>query len=259
MPKGNVLLAGQNKQDLEILGTYLQDNYDLLTTRSACGAMNIIETHAVNLLIINFSLTDAGGTELCARLKSSSNYCHIPIVLIIEKDAGWSRLKSLECGADACLEKPFTPQLTIAQVDNIINNRARIKDHFANTLFAHMHINGDSKPDEIFTKRLNYCIAQNLGDECFDIDELSKQMNVSRPTLYRMVKCISDMTPNELINVARLKKAAELLLVSDHKVADITRMVGFNSRSNFGKAFFKHFGLTPTSFQQMKKSLFKAV
>jgi len=259
VPKGNVLLAGQNKQDLDVLGTCLQGSYDLLIARSASGAMKLIETHSVNLLIVNAALTDADGNQLCRRLKSSSHYSHIPVILTVEKDAVLARIKSLESGADACLEKPFNLQLAVAQIDNIISNRARIKDHFADTLFAHMHINGDSKPNEIFIKRLNDYIAQHLGDECFDVDGLSKLMNMSRPTLYRKVKCISDMTPNELINIARLKKAAELLLVSDYRVADITKIVGFNSRSNFGKAFFKHFSLTPTAYQQMKRNFRKAV
>jgi two-component system cell cycle response regulator len=251
--KGNVLLAGQNKEELALLTGYLHDTYQLLTATNGYGVMKIIEAQCIQLVIVNIILSDIDGAQLCAHLKSSPHYSHIPVILLVEKDTVLSRVKSLEAGADACMEKPLCRQVTMAQVNNVIANRARIKNYFANTLFAHMDNTPGTKTNEVFVKSLNQCITENLPDKYFDIDCLAKQMNMSRPTLYRKIKCISDMSPNELINAARLKKAADLLLASDYNVSEIVKMVGFNSRSNFGKAFFKKYNSTPTGYQQLKK------
>lgn len=252
--KGNILLAGYNKQELDILAGVLTDTYELFIARSTGGVMKMIETNSIHLVIANTELSDADGSQLCSRLKSSDHYSHIPVILLIDKDSISSRLKSLEAGADAYIEKPLTRQIITAQVNNVISNRTRIKNYFAHTLFAHMDTTAKAKTDQAFIKKLDECIAENLPDKYFDVDGLAKHMNMSRPTLYRKVKCISDMTPNELINAARLKKAAELLLISDRRILEIVKMVGFNSRSNFGKAFFKKFKVTPTAYQQLEKT-----
>ena len=99
-------------------------------------------------------------------------------------------------------------------------------------------------------ERLNEAIQQNMENEELDVDHLARFMNVSRPTLYRKIKAISDLTPNELINITRLKKAAELLAGADYKIYEIATMVGYHSQNNFGRNFLKQFGMSPTEYQK---------
>jgi len=75
---------------------------------------------------------------------------------------------------------------------------------------------------------------------------------MSRPTLYRKIKSISNLTPNELINITRLKRAAELLAEGDMKIYEIADTVGFSSQTNFGRSFVKQFGMSPSFYQNMK-------
>ncbi|HYD91611.1 MAG TPA: AraC family transcriptional regulator, partial [Flavobacterium sp.] len=70
--------------------------------------------------------------------------------------------------------------------------------------------------------------------------------------LFRKIKMISALTPNELINITRLKKAAQLLAETDLKVYEISFMVGFNSQTSFGRSFFRQFGMTPTQYQKSR-------
>jgi AraC-like DNA-binding protein len=113
-------------------------------------------------------------------------------------------------------------------------------------------MSSSSKENEKFLHKLNDYISGHLQNTDLDVDTLARLMNMSRPTFYRKLKCVSDLTPNELINVARLNKAAELISTTAYKVCEIAKMVGFNSQSNFGKAFLKRFNVTPTEYQQMK-------
>ena len=75
-------------------------------------------------------------------------------------------------------------------------------------------------------------------------------MNMSRTNLFRKVKAMSDLTPNELINLSRLKKAAELLSEANYKIYQVCDMVGYSTLTHFGRIFFKQFGMTPRDFQK---------
>jgi AraC-like DNA-binding protein len=249
-----ISLVDHDQQELDTLSGYLHDSYTLFRARNERDLMKTIETNNIHLIISSIDLNYNDGGRLCALLKSSEHYSHIPVILLIGKDTMPSRLKSLESGADAYIERPLSPVYLKAQVKNLIANRARIKDYFAHSLFAHMSTTSGSKTKEGFLNRLNGIISEHLSDPVFDVDRLAGLMNMSRPTLYRKVSAISALSPNELINVARLNKAAELISTADHRIFTIARMVGFNSRSNFGKAFFNHFKVTPKAYQKLTTS-----
>jgi AraC-like DNA-binding protein len=107
--------------------------------------------------------------------------------------------------------------------------------------------------EQEFITKLNDFLFENLQNPSLNVNGLAKCLYMSRPTLYRKIKAITDLTPNELINRARLKQAAHLLDSADYKVFEIAQMVGFHSQSTFGKAFIKHFKVTPTEYQLMNK------
>jgi len=242
-----ILLASHDKGELDMLGRLLGDTYDVLTAQNERIALYILETQSIHLIISNMDLGHTDGSKLCAQLKTSVHYAHVPVILLIGDSS--SRIKGLESGADACIERPLSREYLKAQVKNLLTNRARIKDYFAHSLYAHM--SSSSKEKEKFLHKLNDFISDNLQNVDLDVDTLAKLMNMSRPTFYRKLKSVSDLTPNELISVARLNRAAELISTTGHKVCEIAKMVGFNSQSNFGKAFLKRFHATPTEYQQM--------
>ncbi|HVV03301.1 MAG TPA: DNA-binding response regulator [Puia sp.] len=244
---GTILLINHDKIELDLLSRQLGDAYAVLTAQNERTALHLLETRSIQLVISNMDLGYTDGGKLCAQLKTSVNYAHIPVILLIA--GGPARIKSLESGADACMERPLSREYLKAQIKNLLTNRARIKNYFAHSLYAHM--SSSSKDNEKFLHKLNDFISDNLENIDLDVDTLAKLMNMSRPTFYRKLKCVSDLTPNELINVARLNRAAELISTTRHKVCEIAKMVGFNSQSNFGKAFLKRFHVTPTEYQQM--------
>jgi AraC-like DNA-binding protein len=243
----NILVVNDDAVILPSLRQHLKDICQLFIAKNEKTALHAIETRAIHLIVIHSELNYADGSRLCARLKSSVHYSHIPVILLIPDAA--HRLKSLESGADACIECPFAGDYIRAQIRNLLANRARIKDYFAHSVFAHMSSASCSKENELFLNKLNELIYIHLRNVDLNVDTLARLMNMSRPTFYRKIKCISDLTPNELVNVARLNKAAELLSTADFKVSEVVKMVGFNSQSNFGKAFLKQFHSTPTQYQ----------
>jgi AraC-like DNA-binding protein len=101
-----------------------------------------------------------------------------------------------------------------------------------------------------FLKRLYECISENIHNKVLSVDWLANVMNMSRPTLYRKIKSLTNQTPNELIGSARLQQAANLMASANYKVFEVAEMVGFYSSSSFCKAFLKKFKVTPIEFQK---------
>jgi AraC-like DNA-binding protein len=134
------------------------------------------------------------------------------------------------------------------KIQNLITNRNSLKNYYATSPNASLKSIAHSKADEIFLEKLNEIIQVNLSDSEFGIDQIAEKVNMSRPTLFRKIKAISDLKPNELINVARIKKAAELLSEEKYKVYEVSFMVGFNSSTVFSRVFQRHFSISPTEY-----------
>jgi AraC-like DNA-binding protein len=152
------------------------------------------------------------------------------------------------------VEKPLSRDHLCAQVRNLFANRDRLKTYFSQPFLSGLEPTIGTGENLAFVNRLNEFISANLHDAGLNVDGLAQMMNISRPTLYRKIRYLSKQTPNGLVKFIRLNKAAELLSTGEHKVFKIAQMVGFPSRSNFGKAFVKQFGLTPKEYIQMTKN-----
>jgi AraC-like DNA-binding protein len=105
-----------------------------------------------------------------------------------------------------------------------------------------------TKADEIFLENLNDIIVENISNTQLDVEMIAEQMNMSRPTLYRKIKAISDLTPNDLIRICRLKKAAEFIIQGKLSLSEISEKVGFSSQSYFSRSFSKQFEISPSEY-----------
>jgi AraC-like DNA-binding protein len=103
---------------------------------------------------------------------------------------------------------------------------------------------------------LNTIICDNIQNKDLDVELIANLMNMSKPTLFRKIKAISNLTLNELVTITRLKAAATLLEEGTYKVYEIANMVGYNSQSHLGRNFLKHFGTTPTEYQQSRHKIY---
>ena len=244
----SILIIDDNEDILDFLSEVLEDEYKLHLAISAEDALNVIENNTVNLIISDIMMSGMDGFELCKHIKSNVETCHIPIILLTSKNTYKAHIEGLEVGADAYIRKPFSPELLQIQIANLLKNRIKIKDHFASSPFDGRKVMAHSKLDEQFLKKLDGYIHKNIREPNLDIDNLANHMNMSRPTFYRKIKSLSSLSPKELIDITRLKKAAELLAQNEYTLYEITRMVGYNSQSVFGKSFQRHFNLSPMEY-----------
>jgi len=244
-----ILIVDDNVEIIEFLSDNLKSKYSVLTALNGAAAMEIIEKDPVHLIVSDIMMPVMDGFELCKKIKSSLHYCHIPVILLTAKKTLDSRIEGLETGADAYIDKPFSPKHLQVQIENLLANRNKLKSFFANSPLAHIKSMAYSKADEEFLGKLNDVIDDNIKNSDLDVEDLASAMYMSRPTFYRKIREISDLTPNELIKISRLKKAAQLLSEGKHKIYEISEMVGFASQHHFARCFLKQFGMTASEFQ----------
>ena len=244
----SILIVDDNEDILEFLSEVLGENYQLHLALNGSQALDILDKHMVSLIISDIMMPGIDGFELCHTIKSNVNYCHMPIILLTAKNTYKGQIDGLEAGADAYIRKPFSPEFLELQIANLLKNRLKIKEHFTSSPFEDVRVMAHTKTDELFLKKLDDYIRKNLRDTRMDVDKLAEHMHMSRPTFYRKIKSLSSLSPKELIDITRLKKAAELIIQNEYTMAEVSRFVGYSSQSVFGKNFQKHFSIAPTDY-----------
>lgn len=187
------------------------------------------------------------GFTLLKKIKTNLEFSHIPIILLTAKNTLQSRMEGLELGADAYIDKPFSMDLLLTQVTNLLNNRSNMRAYYFNSPIANIKSMAYTKADEKFLKKLNDIIDSHINDVNLDVDMIADLMNLSRPTLYRKINGLSNVTPNELIKISRLKKAAELTLQGDMRFTRSPRPL-VSTRNPISPAFSKQFNMSPSQY-----------
>lgn len=248
-----VLVAEDNPDMLAFVVRQLSKDYTVLTATNGAEALRVLDGNYVNLVISDVVMPVMDGFELCKTIKSDLNYSHIPIILLTAKTNIQSKIEGMELGADAYIEKPFSVKYLQACASNLIQNREKLRQAFAESPFIAANTMALTKADEEFIKRLNEVIQINYGNPEFSMDDMADNLNMSRSNFYRKIKGVLDLSPNEFLRLERLKKAAQLLKEGENRVNEICYMVGFNSPSYFAKCFQKQFGVLPKDFTNVKE------
>ncbi|WP_256002278.1 response regulator transcription factor [Pedobacter deserti] len=243
-----ILLVDDETDLLQFLSEVLSEQYTVLTAPGGNQALSLLEEYPVHLVVSDVMMPGIDGFELCAEIKSNVEYCHIPVILLTARNTITAKIEGLKHGADAYIEKPFSHDLVMVQIANLLKNRSKIRDHVVHDPFSHISFGEQSRSDAQFLKKLNEYIQRHLGNSDFDIDDLAQHMHMSRPTLYRKIKHLLNVPIKDIVTQARLKKAVELMAENNHKIFEIAEIVGYKSQTVFGKNFQRHFNQSPLEY-----------
>ncbi|MCB7482082.1 hybrid sensor histidine kinase/response regulator transcription factor [Christiangramia sediminis] len=246
-----ILIVEDNEELIDFIASEMSVFYKVLKARNGFEALKCIDQFEVQLVISDVMMPAKNGIELCSHIKSDMRTNHIPVILLTAKDSLNAKIEGLESGADAYISKPFSMEHLQVQVSNLLENRRSILGHYSNSPLAHLQSISFSEADKTFLSKLDQVMDTNLKDPDLNVESLSVHMNMSRSTLYRKIKEISDMSPNELINTSRLKKAAFLLKSTNMKIYEVSETVGYRSQTSFGRNFQKQYNMTPSEFMNV--------
>ncbi len=251
--RATILVVEDNVEMRTFLAEELNSQYNVCTAENGSDAIEQMHQQSIQLVVSDVMMPVMDGLELLKQIKTNVEFSHIPVILLTAKTTIQSRMEGLESGADAYIDKPFSTSLLLIQIANLLTNREHIRQFYFKSPVANMKSIAYSKTDEQFLEKLNRIILEHISDPELDVNQIAEHMHLSRPTLYRKIREISAMTPNDLIRITRLKRAAELLLQSDMKIYEIAEAVGFRSQSYFSTNFISQFGVSPSKYAKENK------
>lgn len=246
--KQPILIVEDQEEMRRFIARELADTYRVLEAENGKVALELIVTHAVDLIISDVMMPLMDGYELCNAVKNDVNVSHIPFILLTAQHNLQSRLKGLNTGADAYMEKPFSIELLRAQIDNLLKSRKLLNKTYLEKPHVPVSSLAVSQVDALFLRKLNDYLEQNLSNEALTVEVLADTMGMSVSSLYRKVKGLSGISPNDFIRVARLKKAISLMQHGESRINEIAFRVGFSSPAYFSTCFQKQYGMTPTAY-----------
>ena len=245
-----VLVIDDNADIRNYVKTLLAEEYHVLDAPEAATGIRLAMKYVPDVIVSDVMMPGMDGIECCRRLKTELQTCHIPVILLTACSLDEQRIQGYNGGADSYISKPFNSQLLLSRIRNLIDSRRQLRQFFGdNQTLAKENI---CDIDKDFVSRFKSLVEEKMRDPELNVEDLGKDMGLSRVQLYRKLKSLTNYAPNELLRQARLKKAISLLASSEMTVAEIAYEVGFSSPSYFTKCYKEQFGESPTDFLKRK-------
>lgn len=251
--KETVLIIDDNQDIRDYVRSILQDEYNIIEAANGQEGIRQAMKYVPDVIICDVMMPVMDGMECCRRLKTELQTSHIPVMMLTAYAIDEQKIKGYECGADSYISKPFSARLLTVRLHNLIENRHRLQNYFTDGSNTSLQKVSVTELDKGFMEKLRILIDDHLSDPKLSVEELGGQIGLSRVQLYRKTKALCGYAPNELLRIARLKRASILLASTEKTVAEITYEVGFSSPSYFTKCYKEYFGESPTDFLKRKK------
>lgn len=242
-----VLIIDDNQDVRNYIRFLLQQQYDIVEAENGLEGVKLALKYVPDAIICDVMMPVMDGMECCRKLKTEMQTSHIPVIMLTAYTMDEQKIKGYECGADSYLTKPFNGKILKARLQNLIENHLRLQNFFTDQTGM------TSKPqlneaDKGFVDKLRKEIEERLSNPDTNVENLGAALGFSRVQLYRKTKALTGYAPNELLRIARLKKAASLLAATEKSIAEVTYEVGFSSPSYFTRCFKEFFGESPTDY-----------
>jgi signal transduction histidine kinase/ligand-binding sensor domain-containing protein/DNA-binding response OmpR family regulator len=243
-----VLIVDDSSDLRTFLSDELGESYRIIEAANGQDGLDQAITKIPDLVVSDIMMDKMDGVELCGKLKLDERTSHIPIILLTARHSEDIKLNSYEIGADDYITKPFSTNLLIFRIKNLIEQRRKLRTLFGKGINFDPSTIATNKIDSQFVEKLIQDIEKNMENPDFDPSMLASNMAMSRMQLYRKVAALTNQTVYNLIRTVRLNKAAQLLITTDMQIAEIAFSVGYNEPSNFTKNFIRQFNQTPSQF-----------
>lgn len=244
-----ILLIEDDNDVREFLLSELENCFDLKVASDGKAGIAMAKELDVDLIVSDVMMPGMNGFELTKRLKNSFETSHIPIILLTALSTDENVLEGTESGADAYITKPFSPQLLMARILQLLNQREILRQKFGKEPQEIRSAMLSNEQDSLFVKRLDSIVYSRLGEQDLSVDKVAGLLHLGRTIFYKKVRGTTGYTPNEYIRVIRLRKAAELLKEGEKNVSEVAYAVGFDNPYYFSKCFKEQFGMPPSQYR----------
>ncbi len=246
--KPTILIIDDNNDIRQYERTLLQDYYFVLEASDGREGLEIARKEVPDLVICDVMMPVMDGLEFTQQLKTNTATSHIPVIMLTAKNLEEHRAEGYEQGADSYITKPFHSKVLLARVENLLHQRAHLRQLFAQGAAEGKETEEVSRLDDrdkAFVKQLHDIIKSNMGNSDFGVEDIGAEIGLSRVQLYRKVKAITGSSVVDLLRKARLAKARRLLEANSMNISEVAYEVGFSSPSYFTKCFKDEYGMLP--------------
>ena len=250
MDKMKILVVDDESRMRKLVSDFLtRKGYAVIEAADGVEAVDtFMENKDIALIILDVMMPEMDGNELCRLIKEDKRTAHIPVILLSAKQNTESKVEGLTMGADDYVTKPFNMTILVLRIRKLIElSRYNVSKGTIDPAPSDIVIT--SLDEKLIEKAIKY-VEDNISRSDLSVEELSRELGMSRVHLYKKMLQITGKTPIEFIRVIRLKRAAQLLRDSQLHVSEIAFQVGFNNPKYFSRYFKEEFGVLPSAYQE---------
>ncbi len=256
-----ILVVEDNEDIRDYIRQSFTDLYDVRCAENGKEGLERAYEIMPSLIVSDIMMPVMDGVEMMRKLKADVRTSHIPVILLTAKESDSDREEGYASGADSYLIKPFSSTLLQSRINNLLLQRMKLTERFAGRPAPVVSSEGESiaekrerlikslsEVDRRFIEKLNKAIIDNIPSENVDVNFLAGTLCMSTSTLYRKVKALTGISPNEYIRKTKMQLAENLLLDGQLTFSEIAFKVGMNSVAYFRQCFKDEFGMTPSEY-----------
>lgn len=245
-----LLLVEDNAEVRHMVKDILEPHYRIHEAEDGAEGWSKAQKIHPDLIISDIMMPVLDGIELCRRLKTDPRTSHVPVILLTARATVTFKHEGYETGADAYITKPFSPQFLVLRIKNLLQQRQTLRLHLQReTILAPGEVQVNSIDSKILNNARAY-VEKHLGDSKFTLEDMSRELGLSRMHLHRKIKALTGLTPAEFVKNVRLQKAAAMLKHNNLSVKEVMNLVGFEDADHFRNSFKDLFGELPSAYKQ---------
>jgi signal transduction histidine kinase/ligand-binding sensor domain-containing protein/DNA-binding response OmpR family regulator len=245
-----LLVVDDNDDFRSFITSLFKPSFRVITVADGATAHSLVLNRLPDLIISDVMMPKMDGLELCTLIKEDIRTSHIPVILLTAKTSDENKVLGLEAGADDYISKPFNMEMLKLKVSQLIERQRKIHEKFKHRIDISPSEVPVTSMDEKFVKKAVGIVENNISNPDFSVEDLSREVGMSRVYFYKKILSLTSKTPIEFIRFIRLKRVAELLEKSQLFINEAAFQTGFNDLKLFRKYFKDEFGVTPTEYKK---------
>lgn len=249
----SILIVEDDTDILNYLSEILGANYKISTATNGRIGLEKAIKEMPDCVITDIMMPEMNGIELCKKIKTNTQTCHIPVIMLTAKTSVEQRVEGLAVGADSYIPKPFNVEHLKTRINKLIELRQTMKDKFSGKLEIKEEDVKVKSTDERLIERLEALVNKELANPALSVELLSSELGISRSQLQRKLKQLTNQNPSDFIKTTRLRNASFLLTQKGMSISETAYATGFSSLSHFSNSFREFYGMSPSKYVEIHK------
>ncbi|MBN2274133.1 MAG: response regulator [Bacteroidales bacterium] len=250
--KENTILVVEDNSDMRsYIREILKDDYHVLEAKDGEEGFQAVLDQMPDLIVSDVMMPEVDGIQFCKKIKTDIRTEHIPFILLTARSSCTDNIEGFITGADDYITKPFSRDLLLVRIRNLIVSRIKFREHYrVRFLSEPEYVQVESKVEKFISKAI-HAVEMHIADPQYNVEQFAGELGISPVQLYRKLTSLIGQSPAEFIRMVRLKRAAKMLeesIEKDINVSEVAYSLGFANHSHFSQLFKKQFGISPTDY-----------